>query len=188
MPPGAATGTRRRLLEAAALLIPEVGWGNVSTRRVAQAAGVNAGVVHYHFASVAELLRSAAELGIRRSFEGPVERMLGQGDAASGVRALLGELADAGTDRTTHILLFESTLAATRDPLLRAQIAAMLTEVRERLTEWLREVADVPEPASAAALIAAVIDGYLLHRAVDPTLPPDLLAPALDALLARRRP
>ncbi|WP_288047924.1 helix-turn-helix domain-containing protein, partial [Nocardia sp.] len=46
--------TRERLLEAAVSLIGEVGWSGVSTRMVAQRAGVNAGVVHYHFASVSD--------------------------------------------------------------------------------------------------------------------------------------
>jgi len=43
---------RRRLLDAAAELIPELGWSGVSTRVLAERAAVTPGMVHYHFASL----------------------------------------------------------------------------------------------------------------------------------------
>lgn len=52
--------TRAALLAAAGELIPEVGWGSVTTRSVAQRAGVRPGLVHYHFDSVEALLVAAA--------------------------------------------------------------------------------------------------------------------------------
>jgi AcrR family transcriptional regulator len=41
---------KEALLQAAAELIAEVGWGRVSSRMVAERAGVNNALVHYHFA------------------------------------------------------------------------------------------------------------------------------------------
>lgn len=176
-------GTRQRLLDAAARLIPELGWGAVSTRLVARVAGVNPGVVHYHFGSVASLLRQAAGHGTRQAFQGPVERLLARADAAAAVTDLIAEMTGPGPGDTTRMLLLESALAATRDPELRAQTAAMLAEMRELVTRWLAEVTDLDEPASAAAAITAMIDSYLLHQAADPALHPGILAPALRTLL-----
>lgn len=51
--PAAARGREvpQRLLAAAAELIPERGWTAVSTRVLAERAGVTPSVVHYHFSS-----------------------------------------------------------------------------------------------------------------------------------------
>ena len=56
--PAAVRGqeVRQRLLAAAAELIPERGWSAVSTRILADRAGVTPSVVHYHFPSVQAVL------------------------------------------------------------------------------------------------------------------------------------
>lgn len=61
MPPTAQEddATRARLLDATAGTIVERGWGGVSTRVVAERAGVKPGVVHYHFGPIDELRRRA---------------------------------------------------------------------------------------------------------------------------------
>lgn len=51
---------RLQLLSAAAELIAELGWTAVSTRILAERAGVTPGLVHYHFPSLQALLRDAA--------------------------------------------------------------------------------------------------------------------------------
>jgi len=43
-------------MDAAAELIAERGWGAVTTRMVAERAGLRPGLVHYHFDSVTDLL------------------------------------------------------------------------------------------------------------------------------------
>jgi AcrR family transcriptional regulator len=52
--------TRQRLLTAAAELIAEVGWGQVTTRAVTERAGLPHGAVSYHFRGKRELLGDAA--------------------------------------------------------------------------------------------------------------------------------
>ncbi|HET6287357.1 MAG TPA: helix-turn-helix domain-containing protein, partial [Amycolatopsis sp.] len=56
---------RRRLLEAAVALVPERGWSAVSTRILADRAGVTPSVVHYHFPSLQDLVIEAV-LGVMR--------------------------------------------------------------------------------------------------------------------------
>jgi AcrR family transcriptional regulator len=53
--------TTRALLDAAEDLLFEVGYAGVSTRSVAEAAGVNHGLVHYYFGSMEELMTQTLE-------------------------------------------------------------------------------------------------------------------------------
>ena len=56
---------RQQLLRTSVELIAERGWTAVSTRILAERAGVAPGLVHYHFASLRALLTEAA-LGATR--------------------------------------------------------------------------------------------------------------------------
>jgi AcrR family transcriptional regulator len=186
--PRRRTATRDKLVAAAASLIPEVGWGGVSARKVAERAGVNLGVVHYHVESMAELRRLAAVRSVRAFFEGPVRLALDAPDPRSGVATLFASLS-AGDPRDPQLLLlYESLVAASRDDELRAEIAASLAELRDSLREWLR-ARGVEHPEAAAVTITAAIDGYLLQRALDPTLAAGPVVEGLTAVLTppRRR-
>ncbi|MFF9652209.1 TetR/AcrR family transcriptional regulator [Streptomyces sp. NPDC014622] len=174
--------TREKLIDAAASLIPELGWDNVSSRRVADRAGVNLGVVHYHVNSIAELRRIAAIRRIRAFFEGPAREALLETDPRTAIGNLLNSLSASGPRDPELLLLFESLVAAGRDDRLRKEIAGSLAELRTRLLEWLTEQG-AAAPAAAAVTITAAIDGYLLQRALDPSLEPDLLIEALASLV-----
>jgi len=54
------------LLDAAEQLLYEVGYAGVSTRAVAEAAGVRPGLVHYYFGSMEELLTQTLERFVER--------------------------------------------------------------------------------------------------------------------------
>ena len=53
--------TEERFLDAAERLLVDVGYANITTRRLAEEAGANHGLVHYYFGSVDELLLQALE-------------------------------------------------------------------------------------------------------------------------------
>jgi AcrR family transcriptional regulator len=57
----AAPSAEEALLDAAERLLVEVGHAGITTRRVAEEAGVNHGLVHYYFGSVENLLVQALE-------------------------------------------------------------------------------------------------------------------------------
>ena len=176
------TEVRERLLAAAAQLIPELGWHAVSTRVVAQRAGVAPGLVHYHFSSVQALMRQAAVVTMRRVLSAipPVLSAAGPADAALG--EMLASLDDhSGTDPTS-VLFAEAYLAATRDGELRAELSRLLDEFRGVLTSWLA-AQGLKAPADTAAVLAAAVDGVMLHRALDPQLTSSAVAPALRNLV-----
>src|SRR5919112_5069936 len=58
------------LLDAAEQLLVEVGYAGITTRKLAESAGVNHGLVHYYFGSNENLLVRALE----RFTEGLIER------------------------------------------------------------------------------------------------------------------
>ncbi|WP_329013001.1 TetR/AcrR family transcriptional regulator [Micromonospora rifamycinica] len=176
-----SAATRERLVAATAELIAELGWGNVSTRRVAERAGVNPGLIHYHVSSIDELRRAAAVQGVLAFFQGPIQEALTEVDPYAAVAGLLAALSPADPRDPHLLLLYESLVAAGRDEQLRRQIAPLLAELRRLLRDWLTDHL-VPEPDAVAVTITAAIDGYLLQRALDPSLPPGPLITGLSRL------
>jgi AcrR family transcriptional regulator len=160
------------VLDAAADLVGELGWGRVSTRAVAERAGVRPGLVHYHFGSQQELLAEAAT--------GRIATLAGQGldaledapDLASGLALLRESVAHIDAADPVHLLMAETHLAASRDPALAAALRAVVGDFRTRLAGWLIS-RGVPAGTAeeSAALLTAVLDGIALHRALDPALP-----------------
>ncbi|NKE60031.1 TetR/AcrR family transcriptional regulator [Lentzea sp. PSKA42] len=167
MPKSADRGrrTREQLLDAAAQLVGEVGWGAVTTRLVAERAGVNAALVHYHFSSVQELLSTAA-LQFAEKVLAESADALRASDPADGIERMLEELSRyTGTDPES-LLLAEALLASHRLPELRTSLAALVAGFRARVADWLRG-ADVKDADAVALLLGAAIDGLVLHRALD---------------------
>jgi AcrR family transcriptional regulator len=155
------------LVQAARELVPERGWTAVSTRTVAERAGVAAGLVHYHFASLQALLSEAA-IGALRETLGHIDALLVQARTPDELVDLLVAEAEryTGSDPAS-LLATETYLAAGRDPALRGELVTVVEEFRSRIAGWLREH-DVPEPEATAAVLAAAVDGVLLHRALTP--------------------
>jgi AcrR family transcriptional regulator len=175
---------RQRLRRAAVELIAERGWRAVSTRLVAERAGVGAGLVHYHFASLDALLREAA-VGVMRETASGLDALL---DSAPGPRELIAVLLgvlDGFTGRDPVSTAFlETYLAATRDPALHADVAAIITGFRDRMAGWLAGHG-VADPEAVATVIGAAVDGLVLHRGLDARADPAALAAVLGRLVDR---
>lgn len=176
------TATRERLIAATAELIPELGWGGVTTRQVAERAGVRPGVVHYHVTSIDELRRLAAVRGVEEFFGEPAERALAGSRPGSDVAELLAALSPDNPQDPHLLLLYESLVASARDEELRTAIAETIGGFRERVAAWLTGQG-VTDPAAVAVTLTAAIDGYLLQRALDPTLDPAPLVTGLRLVL-----
>ncbi|HEV7453242.1 MAG TPA: TetR/AcrR family transcriptional regulator [Pseudonocardiaceae bacterium] len=173
---------RLQLLSAAAELIAELGWNAVSTRILAERAGVTPGLVHYHFPSLQALLRDAA-LGMISDLLSATELIFEDARTLdAGVDLMLGSL-DAYTGRDLTPLLFTETyLAATRDETLRIELIALVEEFRRKLAGWLGEHG-ANAPHDTASVLAAAINGVMLHRALNPELTSSAIAPVLRRLV-----
>ncbi|MFD5501366.1 TetR/AcrR family transcriptional regulator [Streptomyces sp. NPDC127061] len=183
--PSRRTDTREKIIEAAASLIPELGWGDVSSRRVAERAGVNTGVIHYHVGSIGELRRIAAVRRIRTFFLDRIGEALAQEDPAVAVETMLHALSANDPRDPELLLLYESLVAASRDDQLRAEIAGLLAELRQRLCDWFAE-RGVARPLTVAVTLTAAIDGYLLQRSLDPSVEPGPLIEGLVGLVRQQ--
>lgn len=154
---------REKLLAAAIELIPERGWAGVSTRVLADRAGVSPSVVHYHFSSVRELMNEAVRELMRRMLT-EFESAFGEtDDPAEAVRTMFSMVRGYSGDDPTSQVFIEGYLAATRDEQLRESIRGEV----ERFTGWLSALLTrngVAAPETTAAVLGGALDGLLLHR------------------------
>lgn len=173
---------RARLRAAAVTLIAERGWSAVSTRVVADRAGVAPGLVHYHYPSIQALLIEAATTAVTDLTADLGALLTAAATPADGVRSMLAALDGySGTDPTS-LLFAETYLAAARDDDLRRTLAGILDDLRGRLADWLAGHG-VADPAATAAVLAAAVDGLLLHRPLSPALTSGAVAGPLTRMI-----
>jgi AcrR family transcriptional regulator len=167
---GRGRETRERLLRAAAELIVEIGWGQVSTRTVAQRAAVPAGAVHYHDSSLEALLRAAVAPTLEALAGELTSGLTEAPDVPTGIRRQLDAVAGQPAGPGATVLVGEVFLQASRDALLRAEVAAVLAGVRAELARWLDGHGYGERAAPVATVLTAALDALGMHRALDPEL------------------
>lgn len=175
--------TREAILDAAAKLVAERGWGNVSTRMVAERAQVRPGLIHYYFASQDDLLAEAAVHALRIAVQSMVT--LVRADPPAALEAIPAGLAaqDVAVD-PTFLLGIETYLAAARDPGLAAALRGLYQGLRDDFAETLA-AEGLPDAGTRAALLAAALDGLVMHRAADPSFPIEAAAQLLISWVRR---
>lgn len=182
--------TRDRLLEAAARLFAQRGFGAVTLDSVAEAAGFTKGAVYSNFASKEELYFALAHERIQGMMRTLVET-LGSGHTKESKLEALGRwfARVVDEDRDWILLGTEFCLHAARDPRLQDRLASKYAQERFAIsaviTEQCRELGVTP-PMPAHALASAVIalgEGLGMQRLLDPGSVPDGLFPAGVALL-----
>lgn len=181
--PTGAARTRERILAAAMEAIARFGWGDVTTRRVAELAAVNPALVHYHFGSMARLRREAVTAALVEEVGGPAAALVDEESVAEGVRACLAAVSTLDPEAPAAVVLSEAMLASARDDELRVLLRDALVEFRALLAQRIAS-AGGRDPVASATLVAAALDGVVLHRIADPELRGTALSePLLAALL-----
>ncbi|GAA2167213.1 TetR/AcrR family transcriptional regulator [Actinomadura napierensis] len=184
--------TRVRLLEAAVAVMAESGWAAVTSRAVAERAQANNALVHYYFGSVDALRRAAVMHGIERELEGPVNAILQAPDVLDGVDQAVAVLTAGGGPGQR--VMAEALVAGLRDGELREQSAVQLRMFRDLLAARLAADRDAgrlrpdADPAGLAVVIAALLDGLLLHALMDPATDTAAAAASITALLRAAAP
>ena len=173
-------------MAAAAELIGELGWGRVTTRAVAERAGLPHGSVSYHFRGKQDMLVSAALWAFTEVM--PPESFERAGDL-EGILAVNTnpELMTPALSR----LMLETMREAERDPALGERVRTLIITYRQFVIDVIRaeqERGVIPENLSAEGLgilLTAVGDGLAVHLLLDPEL--DVAAPirVLRTLLGR---
>ena len=125
------------LLDAAERLLVEVGYARITTRRLAEAAGVNHGLVHYYFGSNENLLVRALERFTERLIERQRELYASEEPFVEKWRTAMRYL--VSEDATYEKIWLELQALAWNDPGLRERLAHVNAEWRAVLTEALAE-------------------------------------------------
>lgn len=185
--------TRQRLLASSASLIAERGWGSVTTRAVAERAGVNQALVHYHFGSIDALRRESVMARLIPAVEGLVEELLDERPLTESIDRVMGRIDHFGLETEDGVLMAEALLQATRDPMVTEAMAGVMGSWSEMLGPRLavaqeRGVVRGDIPAERlASVIASFLDGYLIQRMADPDLDATAAGDTLITLLSPPR-
>jgi TetR/AcrR family transcriptional regulator len=133
----ARSAAEKSLLDAAERLLVEVGYAGITTRRLAEEAGVNHGLVHYYFGSIENLLVRTLERFTERLTER--QRAMYAADTPfiekwrTAMRYLISE------DVTYEKIWLELQALAWNRPELREPLARVNAEWRAVLTEAFEE-------------------------------------------------
>jgi AcrR family transcriptional regulator len=113
---------REGVLNVAARLFRDHGYGSVSLRKIAEAAGIKAGSIYYHFGSRDEIVVEILDAGIRTVHESvrqAIAAMPEEADAESILRAAIGAhlraLLDASDYSSANVRIFGQVPQSVRD-------------------------------------------------------------------------
>ncbi len=157
--------TEQALLDAAERLLVEVGAAGITTRRVAEEARANHGLVHYYFGSVEQLLVRVLERFTERLVER--QRQLYAADAPF-LEKWRTAMAYLDEDRPYQKVWFELQAVAWNRPELQTRLARVHDEWRAVLTEAfapVREDLALELPLEAlVTLVYTFNEGIMLER------------------------
>jgi TetR/AcrR family transcriptional regulator, regulator of biofilm formation and stress response len=188
-----ARRTRERLLHATVELMAEIGIDRVRTRSIAERAGVNPALVHYHFGTVSALVMEAAQDALLRTLGPSLDAFQSGTTIRDSIRAILRWLERHGQDAPGSTILAEAMVKATRNASFRRWASQASRRFRLVILERLRAARTAGELdpeldlTAAATLLAAALDGLLFHRLVDPKLDVMRVAGPIDAMLTAGR-
>lgn len=166
------------ILEAAFSVAARERLDAVTTRRVAEVAGVSAGLVIFHFESKDKLLLALCEQvvdEVRLAFAGaPVEPDRPASDAL--LRFLSDRVANFERPRVRERieLFFDFWVLSTRAPAIRHRLVRAMSELKALLAEFAQRVID-DEPArfadvtatQLASTLVALLHGAAIQRIVE---------------------
>ena len=113
---------RDGILDVAARLFREQGYGPISLRKIAEAAGIKAGSIYYHFGSKDEIVVAILDAGIRTVHEKMRQAVLGHPDDSAAaailraaIRAHLRALLDVSDYSSANVRIFGQVPQSVRD-------------------------------------------------------------------------
>jgi AcrR family transcriptional regulator len=167
---------RHGIVRSSVELIGEIGWSRVTTRKVAERAGVNNALIHYYFGSKENLLREAVISLFTEEFEGPLSSLIQAEDIVTGIDHLFTAIGELDVTQVRLIALSEAMLQGLRDDVIRSWTQQVLDETTKRLAEQISRdqragrVRSDLDPGGAALVIVGLIDALVLYRFNHPTL------------------
>jgi AcrR family transcriptional regulator len=143
----------------------------MTARAVADRAGAQLGLIHYHFGGFPQLKLAVADTVIVDAFRPVLQTVADartwQDGLAEAIAAGAGSL-----DGPRGRLSAELIAASLQEDSVRERLAAALHDAREQMADLLVRQGAAPEHAPGLATTAvALLDGLLLHCLIDQRLP-----------------
>ena len=168
VPGGPEHDARIRLLDAAERMLIEVGHAGITTRRLADEAGVNHGLVHYYFGSMEELLLRVLERFTDRLIARQRAMYASPAPFAVRWRTAMRYLEQ---DRPYQKIWFELQAMGWNDPGIRTRLAKVHRAWRDAMRDAVRGALDDAglgdDPLSLEAWITLIVtmnEGIILER------------------------
>ena len=152
--------TRIALLKATSRIVGERGLAGLTTRIVAEAAGVTHGLVRHYFGSRDELVREAFRHAVHESTERSVLRA-GTGSLEQ-FGAGLGSVVAA--DRAEQAFQYEMLLTALRRPDMLPEVQEIYSDFFRTVAEEIRAAGLEDEDGTLARLVFAALDGLVIQQ------------------------
>ena len=186
----ARADTEQRFLDAAERLLISVGYAAITTRRLSEEAGANAGLVHYYFGTMEELFLQVLERFTSRLLERQRPMYAAPGTYLDKWRAAMSYLE---ADRPYQKIWWELQAMAWNRPEFQPRVArvreawgdAMRGAVTEALKRYRLDRGDL-SPDDWVTLIVTFNEGLILERLSGITRGHDSLLAAIDRWLVTR--
>jgi AcrR family transcriptional regulator len=179
--PAEAETKRERLLRAAFNVIGERGYESTTVARIAAAAGMAPGLVHYYFESKDDLLVAAADW-CSHLFDGALADLPELDDGYELLRSRIERVQDlVSLLPAWYVVRGDFYALAVRLPAMRDQLARVEAEARERVAGVIRQalalIGQDGDPVrlarfdvdGVAASLLAAFDGLAQQAMVDPS-------------------
>lgn len=156
------------ILDAAESLLLELGYGEISTRKVAKRVGITAPLIHYYYKTTDDLLVAVYRRAAQRS-RALQARALEEGGVAA--------LWQAVSDRKRMALAIEFMAMANHRPAIREEIASSVEQVRseqrkaiERELERHQDISMPFSPLVLTVMAAGIGQALVMEEGVGITL------------------
>lgn len=182
-------GAKAALMDAAVVEMAEKGWGGLRTRDVADRAGVNKGLVHYHFGSMDNLRVETVAMVMGGMVNEAASVVLEAPTVAEGI-AMFGEHLDSFRPGDPQgVVLIEAMIHVPRERWLEEMMTRALDFYTQALIQRIEE--DIEKGAlqprtdatGLATALTAFLDGLVLHAYMRPEVDFAPAAAAVTALL-----
>lgn len=160
---------RRRLLDAAAEVLVTHGYGAASVEVITEAAGLSRGALYSNFADKDDLYLDLLD-EIERNQIAELAAIFEEHQDLGRFLERLAARGRAGVhDSRSHVILHtELWLLAMRNPEVRERLATIHRRGIEAIATLVRDADIDLSPDEIAATVAAVSDGLLMQRLLDP--------------------
>lgn len=181
---------RERILASAKQCFIEHGFHAASMAKIAEAAGMSAGLVYRYVDNKSAIVRAIIEEQLEK-IRGDIATLGADSDLAQRTLAHVDLWRAADPDTVNPALVLEMSAEATRDPTIAQAIGTSDRQTREALVDWLSRPPaagglglDRETAAARALLVQCLFDGLAVRTVREPDLDRGELERAIRAFFS----